>query len=190
MYIHSSGWSKSQIYFIHDEAVTQFSPQHINIEESVPSRIYFTNTSKVTYFHFATLPTYILWSKLLHNSLYPIPQHYSTAGVPLYVNSASDIVRKCMGTPSIASTIARYPTVRKETLTWVMLCMYRKMVITVCLYREMFHGSRWLEDPRFFSPMISTPNGSVFVQDFVNFYFVDTIRLGRIWNFFFQVSHM
>ena len=32
----------------------------------------------------------------------------------------------------------------------------------------MFHASRWLNDPRFFAPMIRLPNGlHVFVADFV-----------------------
>jgi len=36
------------------------------------------------------------------------------------------------------------------------------------MYREIYHGKRWMDDPRFATPMVSIPNGQqVFVHDCV-----------------------
>ena len=56
------------------------------------------------------------------------------------------------------------------------------------LDRELFHGRRWLEDPRFFSPMVDTPSGSVFVNDFVSFRVAAEHLLGRVLLFYCKVN--
>ena len=57
------------------------------------------------------------------------------------------------------------------------------------LDRELFHGRRWLEDPRFFSPMVDTPSGSVFVSDFVSFRVAAERLLGRVLLFYCKVQN-
>ena len=39
--------------------------------------------------------------------------------------------------------------------------------IILCHCREIFYGHRWLEDSRFFSPMVTLSFGHVFIGDFV-----------------------
>ena len=58
----------------------------------------------------------------------------------------------------------------------------------VCTYhREIYQASRWLEDPRFFSPMVDASVGCVFVHDFVQFQFQGTVTLGRVSRFLYKV---
>ena len=47
----------------------------------------------------------------------------------------------------------------------------------------MFHGQRWLQDTRFFSPMADTSVGNLFLYDFFTFNFGPHLKFGRIYNF-------
>lgn len=42
-------------------------------------------------------------------SLSKIVQHYTTEGVPFYVNCPSNIIKRCLGMAGIAKNIARFP---------------------------------------------------------------------------------
>ena len=55
--------------------------------------------------------------------------------------------------------------------------------------RELFHGRHWLEDPCFFSPMVDTSCGHVFVNDFVIFQRGDELEQGRVSCFLQQVKN-
>ena len=66
--------------------------------------------------------------------------------------------------------------------------MYVYVYSYVCIYyREIYQASRWLEDPRFFSPMVDTSVGHVFVHDFVQFQFQGAVTLGRVSRFLYKV---
>ena len=51
--------------------------------------------------------------------IYCVNQHFSQEGIPFYINSATNIVRRCIGNPQIASRIATYPTIPKNTVRYV-----------------------------------------------------------------------
>ena len=57
----------------------------------------------------------------------------------------------------------------------------------LCPYREIFYGHRWLEDSRFFSPMVTVTSGHVFVGDFVSFNINGVAMIGRVLKFFLKV---
>ena len=52
---------------------------------------------------------------------------------------------------------------------------------------EIFQATCWLEEPRFFSPMVDTSVGCVFVQDFLQFQFEGGVTLGRVYWFLYEV---
>lgn len=54
-----------------------------------------------------------------------ITQHFSAGGVPFFVNSPKDIIHKCIGTPVIASALARYPTIRDDILVYATFNTYK-----------------------------------------------------------------
>ena len=102
-----------------------------------------------------------------------LPCHYyffsqcvTTKGVPFFVNSISSIIGRCVGNPHTSLLIQRFPVVPKGP--------YRYMTtIALLTYdwdnREMFHASRWHDDPRFHSPMTLLNNGEhVFLRDCVS----------------------
>lgn len=68
--------------------------------------------------------------------------------------------------------------------------MYSKYLSCIFIYhdREIFHGRRWHEDPRFASPMITTSSGIFYIFDFVQFHLNGTLTLGRISHFVTKVS--
>ena len=117
------------------------------------------------------------------------PQHFSSGGIPFFVNSAHDIIRKCIGTPSIAYNLARYPTVQDDAYMYILLLtmIVQNSCFSHDMFREMFHGKRWLEDQRFFSPMVSLAAGSVFIQDFVKFNMDSIVMIGHLLRFFYKV---
>lgn len=60
----------------------------------------------------------------------------------------------------------------------------------LCHYREIFYGRRWLEDSRFFSPMVTATFGHVFVGDFVSFIINGVAMIGRVLKFFLKVCSL
>ena len=77
------------------------------LDSSVPSN---NEEYKCSWIHSTNKSEYI--------SLIPLYYMYSTGGLPFFINSAHDIIRKCIGTPSIASALARYPTVQDDVRTY------------------------------------------------------------------------
>lgn len=55
--------------------------------------------------------------------------------------------------------------------------------------REMYHGARWMNDPRFFVPMITSSFGQVYIGDFVLFSDTGIPKTARIKQFFKIISH-
>ena len=54
----------------------------------------------------------------------------------------------------------------------------------------MFQAKRWLEDPRFFSPMADTPAGYVYVHDFVQCQTGNDWIHGRVYQFYCKVPFL
>ena len=54
--------------------------------------------------------------------------------------------------------------------------------------REMFHGKRWMNDGRFYTPMINTHAGHIFIGDFVNYETGVGSRLAKVKLFFKKVA--
>ena len=53
----------------------------------------------------------------------------------------------------------------------------------------MFHGKRWMNDERFFTPMINTYHaGHVFIGDFINYETEDGLKMAKVIMFFKQVQ--
>lgn len=61
---------------------------------------------------------------------------------------------------------------------------------SICAYREIFNGDRWLNDPRFFSPMVQSTCGNVYLHDFVMFHKANGCRQGHVNKFFSKVSKL
>ena len=55
-------------------------------------------------------------------------------------------------------------------------------------YREMYHGTRWMNHSRFQVPMITCSFGQVYVGDFILFCDSEVPRIARVKQFFCQVS--
>ena len=108
--------------------------------------------------------------------------------IPFYVNSPKEIVRNCIGNPKIAAAISRYPTIQQDTVKYVCgkTCAHPFVYLIHTLFREMFHGQRWLQDTRFFSPMADTSAGNLFLYDFVTFNFGPHLKFGHIPSILFQ----
>ena len=51
----------------------------------------------------------------------------------------------------------------------------------------MYHGKRWINDPRFLAPMISSEVGQPYVGDFILFSGENRQQVARIKQFFCQV---
>ena len=59
--------------------------------------------------------------------------------------------------------------------------------ISECIMR---YPDRWLNDPRFFSPMVQSTCGNVYLHDFVMFHKANGCRQGRVNKFFSKVSQL
>ena len=55
--------------------------------------------------------------------------------------------------------------------------------------RELYHGDVWLTDNRFFTPMITSACGDVFVDDFAHCFTMEQTVLAKINRFFSKVSN-
>ena len=51
----------------------------------------------------------------------------------------------------------------------------------------MYHGARWMNDPRFFVPMITSSFGQVYVGDFILFSDTGVPKTARVKQFYHQV---
>ena len=96
----------------------------------------------------------------------------------------------CIGTPDIAQMLTRYPVSPKEEMRFVILTCIKNRChnyfMFLC-YREMYHGARWMNDPRFFAPMINSSFGQVYVGDFILFSDTGVPKTARVKQFFCQV---
>eukprot|EP00731_Ephydatia_muelleri_P001801 Em0001g1801a len=101
-----------------------------------------------------------------NESYYPFPSKIF-ALLYLLVNSPHPM---CLGRPDIAGNLVRYPIQKEGT------------------YTELFHGSRWHTDLRFYSPMVMLADEtSVFVNDCVSFYHPTLGSVsGKVTKFFHQ----
>lgn len=117
------------------------------------------------------------------------PQHHSSKGIPFYTNSVGIILKRCLGNPTISSSVARYPTMPNSYIRY-----YNNFACASCKTyflmncREIFYGRRWREDPRFHAPMVCLPFGNVYIRDFVNFSCNGRVLLGRVSQFLHKVS--
>ncbi len=60
--------------------------------------------------------------------------------------------------------------------------------MVVGLFREMYHGRRWMSDRRFFTPMISSDSaGHIFVNDFVKIITGNGFGIAKVKTFFKKV---
>ncbi len=51
---------------------------------------------------------------------------------------------------------------------------YVYVIIIFFSFSEMYHASRWLNNPRYYSPMASLPDGTnIFIRDFVKSFYCD-----------------
>lgn len=81
-----------------------------------------------------------------------ISRSVSPNGIPFYHIKMSTILSQCLGTPKIASTVVRYP------------------VSASSYFKEIYHGNRWNNEERFFTPMIRLNSGlDVYLRDFISF---------------------
>lgn len=89
-----------------------------------------------------TAPTQVIISYITVINIYlkSLSQHFSFGGIPFYVNSVKDIICKCIGTPCIASALARYPTVQDDVTYVNCLLLYNafthKSYIGKCFMEE------------------------------------------------------
>ena len=69
-------------------------------------------------------------------------------------------------------------------------CIFMTCVYNTVYCREVFHGRRWLEDPRFFAPMVEAPCGVVFIHDFVQVQVANNCIYGRVNKFYNKVLYL
>lgn len=90
-------------------------------------------------------------------------------GFPYYVNTISSIIKKCIGNPRLSAKIRRYPIIPDGS--YKLVCHLSSTIATSVLiffFREMYHASRWHNNPRYFSPMTILQDGThVFIRDCV-----------------------
>ena len=96
-------------------------------------------------------------------------------------------MKQCIGQADIASAIARYPVLPNDCVRYVLEFFRLFAYIILCHCREIFYGHRWLEDSRFFSPMVILSFGHVFIGDFVSFNMNGVVLIGRVLKFFLKV---
>ena len=64
-------------------------------------------------------------------------------------------------------------------------------ILTTKINREVYHGLRWREDPRFAAPMIVTESGEhIYVHDCVHIYHPLGIVTAIVCRFFQKVRHV
>ena len=51
----------------------------------------------------------------------------------------------------------------------------------------MYHGNRWMEDERFFTPMINSKVGQIFVADFIKVCTSGGLKTAKVIKFFKKV---
>lgn len=115
------------------------------------------------------------------------PQYHSSKGIPFYTNSVGVILQRCLGNPTISSSVARYPTMPNNYIRYYNHCACAQCIWLHMNCREIFYGHCWREDPRFHAPMVCLRFGNVYIQDFVKFY-NGRIILGRVCQFLHKVS--
>lgn len=106
------------------------------------------------------------------------------------MNPVEAIVKISVGSPDISGRVVRYPVVPKKFVKYVVgthSLEINLQPVCVCIYREIFNGYRWLQDPRFYSPMTSSTCGNVYVHDFVIFQVGSEYQQGRVNRFYCKV---
>ncbi|XP_070546461.1 uncharacterized protein [Ptychodera flava] len=71
-------------------------------------------------------------------------------GIPYYTHSIIQNIRYKLAVPSTASTLRRFPEVNTDGMV-----------------REMYQAKKWLDDPKFYSPMIILNGSFYYVNEFV-----------------------
>uniref|UniRef100_A0A1X7UVS3 C2H2-type domain-containing protein n=1 Tax=Amphimedon queenslandica TaxID=400682 RepID=A0A1X7UVS3_AMPQE len=95
----------------------------------------------------------------------PPSKHCSVNGIDFYVNLPSTFIRNCFANPVIASKIIRHPVKAKEYI------------------KEIYYAKKWHND--FHCPMIMSPIGHVFENDFIKFsHSVSGETLGKVLKFY------
>eukprot|EP00731_Ephydatia_muelleri_P003255 Em0001g3255a len=103
----------------------------------------------------------------------PRPMHTTSSGIPFYVNSIVDTVKKCMANHQISKNLVRFPVVPQKD------------------FREMYHGMQWRSNRRFYSPMAVSPAvGHIFLNDFVECVYNDVKHLCCIYKSFYVRNNM
>ena len=62
------------------------------------------------------------------------------------------------------------------------------MIVLEFINRELYHGDIWLNDNRFFTPMLTSAFGDIFVSDFVHCSTRQETVFVKINRFFSKVS--
>ena len=111
-------------------------------------------------------------------------QFYSSKGTPFYMNLPTTVLKHCLGNPTTAEMITRYPVVPKENLRYPSFAF---LVECIHYNRELFHGKRWHD--KFQTPMVITKNSlSVFVNDFVKIHYTTLgLVIGKVLKLYLKV---
>lgn len=51
-------------------------------------------------------------------------QHFTPGGVPFYVNPASEILKRCLGQPDVASSVVRYPVFGNDEIRYYLYLLH------------------------------------------------------------------
>lgn len=89
----------------------------------------------------------------------------------------------------IASIISRFPVKPIREIRYNYVCVFNAYhyLMTITNHREMYHGRRWMDDKRFFTPMINSNVGHIFVNDFVKVHTSSSLQVAKVKMFFKKV---
>ena len=188
MQITCAGRGKLKVCFLYHAPIGFFHTKHLFCKEAAPSSTHTTNIGTHTHCMHTKFLEYLYTIVLL------LHQHHTSDGVPFHVNSIKTILKMCLGHPETASRVSRYPVIPQDCAQYVgwkkghCLIVWHVAYTCTSSLRELFHGHRWHNDLRFYSPMVATPSGSVFIYDFVSFHVGGEDLLGHVLHLFCKVS--